>query len=127
MIWLNIDGYDGAYKLSEKGELIRITAHGPRIIKSCEASNGKLCVTLWKNKKRKVFMLHNLYADTFNVSINDAMRIIYEGYEGNSASKDNVKNWLLSKISECEQNIHRGVNMNDEVLYLKGFLKQINE
>lgn len=96
-------------------------------MKSHKASNGKLYVTLWKNNVRKVYMLHNLYADTFKVSVKDAMRIIYEGYSGSGTAKDNVRFWLLEKIQECEQRKECNEDLQDEILYLKMFLEQISE
>ena len=81
-IWLSIEGYDGEYQLSQRGELRRMVKHGYKIIKSCTASNGKLYVTLWKHGVRRGYMLHNLYAETFGVSVETAERILYEGYKG---------------------------------------------
>ena len=127
MIWLKIAGYNGDYELSEKGDLRRITKRGESLVTRCKASDGKLYVTLWKNSARKVYMLHRLYADTFKVSIKDAKRILYEGYSGKSEAKENVRTWLLDKIQECEQRKEYNEDLNDEVLYLKMFLKQLSE
>lgn len=120
MLWINVKGYGGQYRLSEKGDLM----HGKRVVKSCNASNGKRYVTLWKNGVRKNYMLHNLYADTFELPVEDAMRILYEGYSNNPGAKNNVREWILLKIGECERESDK---FNDEILYLRNFLRQLNE
>lgn len=72
-------------------------------------------------------MLHNLYAETFQVSVKTAMQIVYEQYEGNVTAKDRVRSWLLEKIQSCEAESTELDSMHDEILYLKSFLRQISE
>lgn len=128
MIWLNIDGYNGEYQLSEKGDLLRDDeVKGRRIVKSCTAANGRKYVTLWKNGERKNVMLHNLYYETFHVPVRTAMQILYEGYIGQEAAKKQVRTWLLEKIQECQEEEKAGVSRHDEILYLKTFLEEINK
>lgn len=123
-MWLNIKGYEGEYQISKKGIIRRLSEGGDAyIVKHHTALNGKWYVTLWKNGNRKNYMLHNLYADTFGIPVKNAIRILYEGYKGDAIAKENVRNWLLSKIYDCEQqNLDYS---NDEILYLKSFLKQL--
>ena len=125
MVWLQIPGY-AEYSLSEKGDLKRKTANRSYMIKSWPASNGDSCVTLWKNGKRKNFMLHNLYSDVFCVSAKEARHLLYEGYNGNPAAVINIRTWLKEKIQECETDETLGVERHDEILYLRRFLAQIN-
>lgn len=128
MIWLNVKGYAGEYQLSEKGDLRRRTQErGSYYVKSCVSSNGKLYVTLWKNGKRKTYMLHNLYAETFHLPVKAAKQILYEGYVGNATAKNNVRTWLLEKIQECEKTESFNGDMHDEILYLRSFLNQVND
>lgn len=127
MVWLNVFGYNGTYQLSDKGDLRRLSSdRGLHIVKSCVAGNGKRYVTLWKDGKRRNVMLHNLYAETFHVPVKVAMRILYEGYQGDATAAARVKTWLMEKIQDCEQKECSGMNMNDEILYLRSFLAQIN-
>lgn len=127
MIWLNIKDYEEEYQISERGEVRRLSKKGISMVKSCKASNGKIYVTLWKDGRRKSFMLHNLYADTFGVSLKCAMRILYEGYDGDLEAKENVRRWVIGRISECEQDTQHGKNLNEEIRYLKSFLRQLSD
>lgn len=128
MVWLKIKGYENEYQISNRGEIRRIDLHSnPRPVKSCLAVNKKRYVTLWKNGIRRNFMLHNLYAETFQVSVKTAMQIVYEQYEGNVTAKDRVRSWLLEKIQSCEAESTELDSMHDEILYLKSFLRQISE
>lgn len=127
MLWLNIKNYEGKYQLSDKGDLRKMTPKGFQAVKACKASNGKLYITLWKDGKRKTLMLHNVYADTFKVSGSDAHKIIYENCKELAKAKDNLREWLLLKIVDCEQREQYGEDMHAEIMYLKTFLSQIND
>lgn len=127
MIWLNIRNYEGEYQISDKGYVRRISGRGCHIVKSCKSANGRHYITLWKNGKRRSFALHKLYADAFGVSEKCSIKILYEGYKGDLEAKDRVRKWLINKISDCEENIQDDKNINDEIRYLKSFLRQLNE
>lgn len=128
MVWKKIKGYENEYEISKKGDVRRLDdEYDGHIVQSTIASNGKLQVQLWKNGLRKNFMLHNLYAEAFEISVKKAMRILYEGFEGDTAAKDRVKRWLLEKIHECEQSNDSDAPPGDEILYLKSFLRELNE
>ena len=131
MIWLNIAGYDGEYQISDKGTVQHITTfkkgRALNEVKRCVASNGKYYITLWKNGNRKTYMLHKVYAEAFGIPVDEAIRILYEGFDGSLSAKDNIRVWLQEKIQDCELQMRKGKNFNDEILYLKAFLKQLND
>lgn len=128
MIWLNIKGFENEYQMSEAGAVRRRSlGEASHIVKSSLAANGKLQINLHKNGVRKNFMLHHLYAETFQIPVKTAMQILYEGYTGNSESKNRVRQCLLEKIQECEAADPSANSLNDDILYYKSFLKQLSE
>ena len=72
-------------------------------------------------------MLHKVYAEAFGIPVDEAIRILYEGFDGSLSAKDNIRVWLQEKIQDCELQMRKGKNFNDEILYLKAFLKQLND
>ena len=126
-MWRNIQGYAGTYRINIMGEVQRKTGDTYRTVKAVKSSNGRLCITLWKNGKRKCYMLHNLVAETFDIPVSDVNKIIYEGYSGNSEAVEELKCWIKEKISDCESAIiheeNRTEKYSDEILYLKKFMK----
>lgn len=122
-MWINIEGYEGKYQISEHGSVSHITPSGANAVTPCIASNGKYYVSLWKDGKRKVYMLHNLLSDAYAMSVEDACRVLYEGYSGYSSAKENVRRWLLELIVDCEKDTEK---YHDELLYLRKFLKEVS-
>ena len=102
-MYIKIKGYE-TYEINKFGH-VRHKLHGVwREVKTTPDCNGHYkIVTLWKNGKRKVFMLHNLVADTFCIPIEDAKRTCYEGYSLLPGAKERVRDFLISAIAEREQ------------------------
>ena len=131
-IWLNIR-VNPRYQISEDGHVRRILKNGSfREVKPCPVSGSDdLVIGFWEYegvKQRKTRSLHLLYAEAFHVSVSAARRIIYEGYSGSVTARGNVKKWLLERIAECEVREHcQNEDLSDEIRYLRGFLKHMNE
>ena len=66
-IWKDIEGYEGCYKISTKGNIQSTPRKGTKggLIKPTEDKDGYLCVGLNKNNERKTFKVHRLVAMTF--------------------------------------------------------------
>lgn len=131
MEWIDIDGFDGIYQMSEHGDIRSFRSGKYYAVNAQRAANGKLYVSLRKNKKRKSYMVHNLYAKTFHVSQMEAIRIIYKGYHGTREAKETVEHWLKEKIILCEKekinaDTEKKIVLEDEILYLIEFLDQIS-
>lgn len=126
-LWLNIPGYEQIYQIPRTGNVRRLNSNsGVHIVKSTRSSNGKLCISLWKDGERRCFMLHDLYMSAFHTSEKDTNRILYQGYYGSSNAKSNISTWLIEKIQECEKREFFGENCHDEILYLRSFLKEVS-
>lgn len=71
-LFIDIKGYDGRYKIGNKGTVIGISRSNDNryknkqwILKQYEDRNGYMYVTLQKNKKRKTIKIHRLVAEHF--------------------------------------------------------------
>ena len=70
--FVNIKGYDGRYKIGNKGTVIGLSRSKDNrynnkqwILKQYQNKNGYMYVTLQKNKKRKTIKVHRLVAENF--------------------------------------------------------------
>ena len=62
-IWKDIDGYDGAYKISNLGNVYSVYKKG--ILKPGTGSQGHRYVSLYKNRKSKSYNIHRLVGEYF--------------------------------------------------------------
>lgn len=102
-MYINIKGYSN-YRVNKFGEVEHFINGKWRKVKPATISNGKYkTITLWRGGKRKVFMLHNVVAETFNISVEDAKHACYNGYSLIPGAKENVRNFILQAIADREQ------------------------
>ena len=67
-MWKNIKGYEGLYQVSDKGEVRSLNYRNTgkvQVLKPDKNNRGYLQVTLCKNGKRKIFLIHRLVAMAF--------------------------------------------------------------
>ena len=64
-IWKDVSGYEGLYKVSDKGRVKSLKFGKVKILKPVRNKYGYLCVCLFKNRNRKKFMVHRLVAQVF--------------------------------------------------------------
>lgn len=99
-MYLDIKGYEG-YRISQSGKVQRWIKYRKRwedVLPQPDSNKRYKTVTLWKDGKRKVFMLHNLVADNFCIPVEDAKRSCYNGYLLTPGAKDNVREFILKAI-----------------------------
>lgn len=125
-MWLDIKDFK-EYQINEKGTVRRISKNGFfHYVKPGITSNGKYTITLWKNGKRSMRMLHNILIETFHFTPKEADRILYQGYSGDRNAMENIRKWILQKIHECEQKGRvQGENYEEEIRYLEHFLDML--
>ena len=66
-VWKSIEGYEGLYQVSNKGNVKSLNYHNTKkekVLKP-EIANGYKRVTLYKNKIIKRFLVHRLVANAF--------------------------------------------------------------
>ena len=64
-IWKDIVGYEGLYKVSNMGRVKSLKYGKERILKPQKDRSGYLVVGLWKDGKRKWYLMHRLVATIF--------------------------------------------------------------
>ena len=64
-IWKDIPNYEGYYQVSNLGNVKSIRFNREKLLKKCVNSFGYCLVVLYKNKKRKIFYVHQLVAIAF--------------------------------------------------------------
>lgn len=102
-MYIKIKGYEN-YIINKFGTVKRKVDGLWKEVKSTYDSNKRYkIITLWKCGKRRTFMLHNLVAENFSISVEDAKRSCYYGYTLTPGAKENVRDFLLSAIAEREK------------------------
>ena len=131
-MWRMIKGYEGLYEMNENGVVRRVEGTGSdgrrvsaHVVASSKTQNGMRYIALWKDGKRKTYMLHKLYAAAFYVSEDEAGRRLYKGFRGDARAVQNVRNILLHNLDSLEKEHAVSANRHDEILYIKQFLNEL--
>lgn len=92
--WRDIKGYEGLYQISNCGRVKSLKYCKEKILKSIKSSNGYLQVNLYKDGKRKYFLVHRLVATAFIYNIENYSQINH---------KDEIKsNNYVSNLEWCD-------------------------
>lgn len=133
-MWQDIRGYEGLYEINENAVVRRMDGNGTdgrkvstHIVMSSRTKKGTRYIALWKDGKRRTYMLHKLYAAAFHISESEAGRRLYRGFIGDGEAIRNVRNTLLYNLRLYETEQADGVNRNDEILYIRQFLEELNK
>lgn len=95
-IWKDIKGYEGLYKVSNKG---RVYSHvSNKVLKRYCASNGYEQVNLRKNGKSKFFLTHRLVAEAFVNNDNNYPCVNHKDENIRNNSSDNLE-WCTYKYN----------------------------
>ena len=129
-MWKDIPGYENEYQMSDSAAIKRKDGHGAdgrllteKTLKASRASNGKSYICLWKNGKRKSYMLHKIYAKTFGISEREAVRRVYEGFSGRREPAEYVQGMLEKDLKVLEEELANGVDRKEEMLYIKKMIE----
>lgn len=93
-VYKDIKGYDGAYQVSNLGNVKSFKRGKEKILKSGVNSVGYLNVTLFKEKKGKSFSVHKLVTMVFLNHIPDGYNIVVDHIDNNKLN-NNVINLQL--------------------------------
>ena len=83
--WKDIDGYDGAYQVSDLGRVRSHKSGEWKVMRPSKSSNGYLHLYLFKDGKNNTFSVHRLVADAF-------------------IENDDESKIYINHIDECKQN-----------------------
>lgn len=124
MRFLPIPGYPN-YQISQDGVVRRqIGPEKFRTVQSTWDNNGHYrIITLWQDGHRQTYMLHHLVAVTHGLSVGDAKRCVYGGYELKPGARDHVRETLARQIEEW---LKEPETYHDEILYYQEFLRQLS-
>lgn len=108
-IWRGVVGFEGVYKVSDKGNVYSVgrkdalgRKRGGRMLKPSYDKDGYLRVTLCKNGKHKTRFIHRLVADAFVPNHN--------GYSEINHRDENKVNNYANNLEWCtrEHNVNHG-------------------
>lgn len=102
-VWKDIEGYEGLYQVSNTGQVksLNYKGHGVvRLLKQDVIHNGYKRVSLFKNGKKKNYLVHRLVAITFLPNPH--------GYKEINHIDENKANNMISNLEWCS----REYNMN---------------
>lgn len=89
--WRDVDGYDGAYQVSDLGRVRSHKSGEWKVMRFGKINTGYFRVQLWRNGQGKWLLVHRLVAEAF--------------IENTDSSKT-----IINHIDECKQN-NRAVNL----------------
>lgn len=122
MIWKDIKGYEGLYKINEAGEVMSVDRylpagkHNSRIYKgklkkaSKANQSGHLKHQLWKDNKLEQVYVHRLVAENFIPNPNNYPVVMHKD---NEPSNNHISNlmWGTQKMN-INQMVKQGRNKN---------------
>ena len=97
-IWKPVVGYEGLYEVSNWGRIKSIKFGKERILNPGTNSCGYLHVGLYKNGKRKIFLVHRLVAEAFIPNPNNLPCINHKDENKLNNSVENLE-WCNSKYN----------------------------
>lgn len=102
--WRDIDGYDGAYQVSDLGRVRSHKSGEWKVMKPSKTGSGYLKVCLYKYRKQKTILVHRLVAQAFIPNDDDAKNKINHINECKSDNR-------VSNIEYCDRRYN--VTYND--------------
>lgn len=112
--WRDVDGYDGAYQVSDLGR-VRSKKYGRwKVLKQGRQRDGYLTVLLSKNGKRKTSKVHRLVAQAFIPNDDESKTIINHIDENKHNNQVSNLEWCDYKYNSTYNDIHhrRIINYN---------------
>lgn len=105
-IWKDIQGYEGLYQISNLGRVKsyrqwkRASCPAEYILKNSIANNGYCQITLYKDRKKKKFLVHRLVAEAF---IPNPKNLPHINHKDENPSNNNVNNleWCTPQYNNC--------------------------
>lgn len=99
MIWRDIKGYEGLYKVSDTGLIMSFKKSKPIIMKQWKRSSYKL-VDLWKDGVRDIRSVHVLVYETFNGPLDDDKIVHHKDHDKDNNSLNNLEALTVLKHNQ---------------------------
>ena len=97
--WRDIDGYEGMYQVSDLGRVRSKHSGEWKVMKVRKRLDGYLSVDLWKNGKKKHFLIHRLVAQAFIPNDDDSKTLINHRNEVKSENMVSNLEWCTAKYN----------------------------
>lgn len=106
--WRDIDGYDGAYQVSDLGRVRSNKSGEWRVLKPSKNTKGYLQVALWKDgeKKGKGFRVHRLVAQAFIPNYDSSKTLINHINEVKTDNRVSNLEWCDYRYNNTYNDIH---------------------
>ena len=104
--WRDIDGYDGAYQVSDLGRVRSLKFGKVRVLRSQKHRQGYLTVGLSKDGKTKWFLVHRLVSQAFIKNDDDTK--IYVNHIDECKQNNRLCNleWCTVQYNNCYNNLY---------------------
>ena len=102
-IWRDVVDYEGLYKISNLGDVF--SYYSNRILSPGTTRDGYKYVFLFKNKKKKLYTIHRLVAESFLDNPNNLPCINHKDENTLNNNVDNLE-WCTIQYNNTHNNIH---------------------
>ncbi len=104
--WRDVEGYDGAYQVSDIGRVRSLKFGKVRVLRAKKTPKGYLQVCLYKGKKAKLFSVHRLVAQAFIPNDDETKTQINHRNECKSENKVSNIEWCSAQYNSTYNDIH---------------------
>ncbi len=135
--WKAIVGYEGLYLISQLGQIKN--ARTDKILGGTINSSGYPCISLWKDKKSRQFLIHRLILETFvrppalgeecrhldGNRMNFSLENLIWGTRSDNMQDRNKHGWKVSRTSKNRGSSNSHAQLTDDkVIDILGLIKQ---
>ena len=104
--WKDIEGYDGAYQVSELGRVRSLKFGKVRVLRAYKRDSGYLQLTLSKHNKIKRFSVHRLVAQAFIPNYDDSKNEVNHINELKSDNRAVNLEWCTAQYNSTYNDLH---------------------
>ena len=104
--WKDIDGYDGAYQVSDLGRVRSSKSGEWRVMKAMKNNKGYLFVNLYKDGNIKHFLVHRLVAQAFIPNDDESKTQINHKNEIKTENRVSNIEWCSAKYNMTYNDLH---------------------